>query len=141
MVAGGAGDRGAGGHAQLHRGNADPARGAVHEQPVAVLQVRLCEERVVCRCEHLDETARLRPVDALRHADHVRVVHGDELRLASAWEQGHHPLAGLDVLAGALQAWNVGGRARRRRVAAGTLQQIGAVDAGSSNAASVPSKC
>ena len=62
---------------------------------------------------------RLRPVDRVRHRQHVLRVHGDELRLAAAGEQRHHALARRHDLTGALEARDVLGRARRRRVVPG----------------------
>ena len=61
---------------------------------------------------------------------HVRVMHGDELGVTATGEERHHALPGRDVLAGALEAGDVGRGAGRRRVTAGALHQVGAVHAG-----------
>ena len=127
VMAGDARDRRAGLGAELHARNADAAGGAVHEQPLAGHQLRLREERVVRRREHLDEAARLRPADRLGDGQHVRLVHDDELRVPAAGEERHHVLAAFG-LARALEAGDVLRRAGRRRVVAGALQDVGAVD-------------
>ena len=63
-----------------------------------------------------------------------------ELRLPPAPEQRHdavsrpEPLAAQHDLAGALEPGDVDGRARRRRVETGALDEVCAVDAGGANA-------
>ena len=133
MVAGGAGDVRAKGDAEQHRSDADTARRAVHEQPLARPQLRLREERVVRGRIDLDEAARLRPRDVLGHRQHVRLVHRDKLGVAAAGQERHHALALLG-LAGALEPRDVDGRAGRRRIAPGPLHQVGAVHAGGADA-------
>ena len=119
--------------AELHRRRSDAARRAVHEQPFAGTKLRLREERVVRGRERLDESSGLRPADAVRHPHHVRVMHGGELRVATAREERHHAPAVLG-LAGAFEPGDVGGAPGRRRIAPRALHQIGAVDARGSDA-------
>ena len=122
------------GDAELHRRRADAAGRAVDEQPLARQQQRLREERVVRGRVRLHEPARLRPVDAVGHRQRVPRVDDDELGVAAAAEERHHPLAGADDLAGALEPGDVDRRARRRRVVAGALHQVGVVDPGRAHA-------
>ena len=112
--------------------HADAARGAVHEQALAGSELRLGEERVVRGREHLDEAARLLPGHPVRDRQHVRLVRDRELRLAAARQERHHAPA-VRGLAGAFEPRHVG-RTGRRRVAAGALSEVGAVDAGGADA-------
>ena len=128
VVARRAGDLGAQGDPELHRRHTDAAGGTVHEQALAGLQLRLGEERVVRGCKDLDETACLGPRDVLWHRQRVRLVHGDELGVAAARKQRHHPLP-VCRLACAFEPGDVDRRARRRRVAARALGEVGAVHA------------
>jgi hypothetical protein len=61
----------------------------------------------------------------------VRLVRDRKLGLAAAGQERHHPPS--VHLAGTLEPRHVG-RARRRRVAAGALAEVGAVDPGGANA-------
>jgi hypothetical protein len=96
------------------------------------LQLGLREERVVRGCEHLDEAARLGPAPAVGHVEHVSRVDRHQLGVAAAGKERHHAAAVLG-LACALEPRHVG-HARRRRIPAGTLAQIGTVHAGCADA-------
>jgi hypothetical protein len=63
----------------------------------------------------------------------MRVVDDGQLGVAAAGQERHHPSAVLG-LTGAFEARDVGRGARRRRIAAGALGEIGAVDAGGADA-------
>ncbi len=126
------GDLGSEGDPELHPCHSDAAGGTVHEQALAGLQLGLREERVVRGRVDLDEAARLGPRQVLRHREGVRGVDGDELGVPAAREQRHHALAVLR-LAGALEPGNVDRGARRRRVAARALGQVGAVHTGAAD--------
>jgi glyoxalase family protein len=130
VMANGAGDLGPEPHPELHRRNPHAPGCTVHEQPVAGSELPLREECVVRRCEHLDEASGLRPLDAVRDAQHMRVMYGDEFGVAATGEECHHALAGRDVLAGAFEAGDIGRGAGRRRVTAGALHHVGAIHAG-----------
>ena len=115
----------------------------LNEQPLARLEAGLREERVVRGAEHLHEAPGLRPVERVGHGQHVALVHDGEPGVAAAPEQRHdavagrEPLcvrAGRDHLAGAFQAGHVLGCVRRRRIAAGALVEVGAVDAAGADA-------
>ena len=88
--------------------------------------------------EHLDEAAGTRPVDVAGHGKGVPLVRERELRLAAAADEGHHAVAlreaehagpGRGDLARELEPGDVGRGVRRRRVAAGPLDQVGPVQA------------
>ena len=127
MVARVRGHTGTSSEPELHRGAPDAARGTVHEQPLPGSELRLREERVVRRREHLDEAARLLPAHPVRHGEHVRLMRDRQLRLAAAGKERHHAPS-VRGLAGAFQPRHVG-RAGRRRIAAGALPEIGPVHA------------
>ena len=55
----------------------------------------------------------------------VTLVDRRQLGVSAAAEQREHALAGADDLAGALEARDVDGRTRRRRVVTGDLHQVG----------------
>ena len=57
--------------------------------------------------ERLHEAARRRPVDLSGTGSTCRCVDRDELRLARAGQERHHPLARLDELTGALEPGHV----------------------------------
>ena len=143
LVAHGRGHARAGHHAELDRRHADAAGRAVDEQPLADGQPGLGEERVVRGGEDLGHAARGGPVELLRNRHRGALVDDGELGLAAARDDRHHAVAGLeapgaaaagDDLAGQLEAGDVGGRARRRGVAAGELQHVGAVEPGGAHA-------
>ena len=119
--------------AELHRGEADAAGGAVHEQALARSQRRLREEGVVRGREDLDEAAGAGHSSRSGAAACARSVDDGELGVASAAAAGA-PSPGCarrrrPRLAGALEARDVGRSARRRRIPPGALEQVGAVDA------------
>ena len=105
---------------------------------LAGAELRLGEERVVRRGEHLRQAARGGPVERLRHGPRGALVHHRQLRVAASSHDRHHAVAlgkalgarakRLD-LAGQLQARVVGGRARRRRVGASPLEHVRPVQA------------
>src|SRR5262249_48926881 len=97
------------------------------------LELGLGEQCIVRGREHLDESARLRPVDIVRHRQHVRLVDGDELGMPAAGKERHHAVASFG-LAGALEPGDVRRRAGGCLIVAETLEQVGAVDAGCANA-------
>ena len=94
LAADGGGDPRAGGAAELHRGRAHSARGAVHQQALARAQRRLGEERVVRGGEHLGQAARL-PASRARPGTGMAcaLVHHRELGLAASAHHRHHPVA------------------------------------------------
>jgi hypothetical protein len=77
---------------ELDGGRADPAGGAVHQQPVAEPEPALGEQRVVGGRHHLREAAGLRPVELLGDGHGDPLVHHRQLRLAAAADQRHHPV-------------------------------------------------
>ena len=139
----GGGDPRACGQAELDPGDAHPAGCPVHQQAFAVGERRVREERVVRGCEHLHEAARLHVVERVGNVERVAFVHRHELGLPASSEQPHRPVTDREAEharpdrgygARALEPGDVGRSARRRRVAAGALRQIGAVDAGAGDA-------
>ena len=137
-IAHGRGHARAGHRAELDRRHADAARRAVDEQPLADDQPGLREERVVGGRERLGDAAGRGPVELLGHRHRGALVHDRELGLAATADDGHDAVAQLeadrvparrDDLAGQLEAGDVGRRARRCRVAARELVDVGAVDA------------
>ncbi len=116
------------GDPELHRCHPHAAGRTVHEQTLAGLQLGLREERVVRGRIDLDEAARLGPGDVLGNRQRVRLVHGDELGVAAARQQRHHPLPAFR-LACTFEPGDVDRRTGRRRVATRTLGQVGAVHA------------
>ena len=142
-VAHGGGDARARHLAELDRGHADAARGAVDEQALAGPQAGLGEERVVGGREDLGHAARGLPVELLGHRHGGALVDDRELGLAAAGDDRHHAVAdlealhartALDHLAGQLEAGDVLRRAGRRRIAALELLDVGAVEPGAAHA-------
>ena len=87
----------------------------------------------------LGDAARGGPVELLRDRHRGALVHDGELGLAAAGDDRHHAVARLeaagaapagDDLARELQARDVGGGARRRRIVPGELHHVGAVEPG-----------
>jgi hypothetical protein len=115
----------------------------VHQQALATGEPGLGEERVVGGREHLRDPAGGHPVELVGYRHDQALVDRDQLCLAAAADHGHDAVTGgeavdagaaLGHLTGELQAGDVGGRARRRRVATTHLQDVGAVDAGRTDA-------
>ncbi len=115
---------------ELDRRRPDAARRAVDEQPLTGQQERLREEGVVRGRVRLHESAGLQPIHAFRNRKGVALVDDGELGMPTSAEERTHALVGADDLPGTLEPGDVGGRARRRRVAARDLQQVGVVDPG-----------
>ena len=134
---------GAGRRAELHAGGAHAAGGAVHEQALAGAQAGLREERVVGGGEDLGHAAGLGPAQAAGDGHELALVHGGQLGLPAAADDGHHAVALGEALgpgparrdlAGELEPGDVGRRAGRRRVVAGALVDVGAVEPGGAHA-------
>jgi hypothetical protein len=111
----------------------------VDQEPLSRPQLRLAEQGVVSRDEHLRQAARLRPVERLRHRHRGPLVDERQLRLGAAAHNRHHPVPFLEALgprpargdlAGQLEPGDVLRRARRRRVGALALEHVGAVETG-----------
>ena len=97
-IADGGGDARARHLAELDGGHADAAGGAVDEQALAGLEAGLGEERVVGGGEYLRHAARGVPLELLGHRDRGALVDDRELGLASARDDRHHAVAGLEAL-------------------------------------------
>ena len=132
-------DPGPGGGAQLDGGRADPAGGAVDQQPVAEAEAGLGEQGVVGGGDDLGEPAGLGPAKLVGDRDGRPLVDHGQLGLPAAADHGHDPVARAEAedaganggdLAGQLQPGDVGRAARRGRVVAPDLVQVGAVDPG-----------
>jgi hypothetical protein len=89
--------------------------------------------------DDLGEPAGLGPAEPVRDRDRDPLVDGGQLGLPAAADHGHDPVARAEAqdarpdgghLAGQLQPGDVGRAARRGRVAALDLVQVGAVDPG-----------
>ena len=129
--------------AELDRGRADAAGGAVDEQALARPQGRLGEQRVVGGGEDLGDRAGRVQLEALGHGHELALVDDRELGLAAPADDAHDAVALLEAaragaergdLAGELQAGDVRRRAGRRGVAALALQDVGAVEPGAAHA-------
>ncbi len=131
--------------AELHRGGADAAPGAVHEQPLPAAKFRLPDERVISGREDLREAARLRPVERIGDRHQLPLLDHRVLRLRATGDDRHHPRAGLeprhrrarlDHLARQLHPRDVIRHARlgRRRIEPRHLHRVGPVDARRANA-------
>ena len=103
----------------------------------------LGEERVVGGRERLGDAARRGPVELVRDRHRGALVHHGELRLATAADDRHHAVTGLealdgapggDHLAGQLETRDVGRQAGRRGVFALELEHVGAVEPGGADA-------
>ena len=99
----------------------------------------LGDQRVVRGDEHLGHAARGDEVERVGHRRALRRGHGEQLGLPATTGDAEHAraergrgdaVAVRDHLAGELEPGDVGGRARRRRVEAGALHEIGAVEPG-----------
>ena len=99
----------------------------------------LGEQRVVGGGDVLRDGAGLLPRERGGHRDGGALVHDEPLGLPAAGQHRHHPIADReaggagpegDHLAGRLEAGDVDRRARRRRVEAGALEEVGVADAG-----------
>ena len=130
-------DARAGHRAELHGGRPDAARRAVDEQSLADDQARLGEEGVVSGEEDLGRAAGRDPVQLVRDRHRDPLVDHRQLGLAAAGDDRHHAVArlealdavaGLDHLARQLEPGDVLRRAGRRRIAAGELHHVGAVE-------------
>jgi hypothetical protein len=137
------GDAGPGCAAQLHRGRADAARGAVDEQALAHAQPRLREERVVGGREDLGQPARVRERDDVGHRHELALVDDGELGLTAAADDPHDAVAlgealrarpEADDLARQLEPRDVRRAAGRGGVAAPALHHVGAVEPGAADA-------
>ena len=93
LVAHRGGHAGAGRRAQLDAGGADAAGGAVHEQALAGAQPGLGEERVVGGGEDLGDAAGLRPFEPVGDRHELALVHGGQLGLPAAADDGHDAIA------------------------------------------------
>jgi hypothetical protein len=111
----------------------------VDEQALARPQPGLGEERVVGRREDLGHAPGLLPVEAAGHRHELALVDGGQLGLPAAPHDRHHAIAlgealgsraAAHHLARQLEPGDVGRRARRRRVVAGALVDVGAVEPG-----------
>ena len=114
--------------------------GAVDQQPVAEAEAALGDQGVVGGGDDLGEPAGLGPAEPVRDRDGRPLVDHGQLDLPTPADHGHHPVAlgeaehaGPDGgdLAGQLQPRDVGRAARRGRVGALDLVQVGPVEPGS----------
>ena len=93
--------------------------------------------------EDLGDAAGVDPVQRVGYRHELALVHRAQLSLATAADDRHHAVAlgetlgagaARDDLAGELETRDVGRRAGRRRVVAGPLVDVGAVEAGGAHA-------
>ena len=122
---------------QLDRGRADAAGAAVDEDRLARLQLAALEHVGPDGEERLGDARRLDRREALRDRQALLVRNGGACRVAAAREERADRIADRPAAhvraergddAGDFETGNVG-RARRRRILAEALQQIGAIDA------------
>ena len=134
---------GAGGEADLQRRRADAAVRAVHQQRLAHRQPAAGADRVVGGDERLRDGRRVELVQVRRHARDASLVHRHAIRQSPAADEAEHAVTGpesehlvADRLDRArhLEPGDVGRRARRGRVVAGALVQVGRVEAGVADA-------
>src|SRR4029077_5216403 len=100
----GRGDASAGRVAELDRGGADPAGSAVYEQVLAMLELRLGEDRVVGRGENPRHATGLGPAEVVGNRHQDPLVDDSQLRLAAAGDDAHHPIAALEAAPGRVRA-------------------------------------
>jgi DNA polymerase-4 len=130
---------GAGLMGELDRGGAQPAPGGVDHHPLPRLEVAPQGKRIVGGEERLGNRRGLGDRQLGRDRQGLVLVHHHELRLGPSPDQAHDAVAEVPAgyarpqpvhLAGILQPGNVGGPARRRRIAAPALENVGPIEAG-----------
>ena len=130
---------GAGHRGQLHRRRPDATGRSGDEDGVALAQVGLGEQGVLGGRERLGEPAGGHQVDRLGHREQHRLGHDHLFGLSAAAADGHHPGADREPggaltqglhRAGELEPGDVRRGARRGRIEALPLEQVGPVDAG-----------
>jgi hypothetical protein len=122
----------------LDSGDADPACGTVHQDPLTRSEPALGEQGVMRDRERLREPTGLHQIERVRHWQGGAFVDHSQLRLGSASHHGHDPIShdeALDARANCphsaceLEARDVCRRTRRSRVQTGPLQQVGGIHA------------
>ena len=122
--------------AELDGGGADAAGARMQQHPFVGDQACFLVQVEVGGGEHLRHRRGFAQGKALGHPQHLAGGHRHRFRVAAAGQQGAELIAGLDPLhalahfdhfAGALQTED-GACARWRRIGAGRLHQVGAVD-------------
>ena len=123
---------------ELDRRRADAARAAMDQHALAGLELAALEEVVPDGEVVLRQRRGVQHVEALRRRQALRRRHGAVLGVGAARRQRAHRIADLPARdavaerrdrAGGLEARQVR-RARRRRIGAGALREIGPVHAG-----------
>ncbi len=124
---------------QLEGCGPHPAPDRVDQQPLAGRQTALGEQSVMGGDEDLGDGGGLGEREVLRYGHRIPLRHHDQLGVPAAAHQAHRPLTRLPELhpfahrlhlPGILEAGDVDGPARRRRIQAPPLKQVRPVHAG-----------
>ena len=121
----------------LRRRRPDPAADRVHQHPLPGGEASPRDQGIVRGEKGLRHGGRRLIAERVGDRQCLILVHREQLGHRATADQSHHPVAHLPAgdapnrldLARVLHAGDVGGPARRRRVVASPLQQIGPVEA------------